>query len=127
MSDLTPLIERLAQYAHAGKLTFGDTLAVCLTGSEYTLHHLPAGVLDHPARLRDLIGNPDQTLIMVITDPGNLPRELRRWEKTRTRIATNGMWLLDPVVTDLKRWWQLHAGQSGLSGPGTPILSATNS
>jgi len=127
MSDLTPLIDRLAQYANAGKLTFGDTVAVCLTGTEHTLHHLPPGVLDHPARLRDLIGNPDQTLIMVITDPGNLPDELRRWEKTRTRIATNGMWLLDPVVTDLKRWWQLHAGQSGLTGPGIPLPTATDS
>src|SRR5699024_8814763 len=51
----------------------------------------------------------------------DLPRELRRWEMTRTRIATNGMWLLDPVITDLKRWWQLPAGQSGLTGPGTPL------
>jgi len=121
MTDLTPLIDHLAQYARAGSLTFGDALAMCLTGTETTIHHLPAEVLDHPARLHGLIGTPDETLIMLIADPADLPRELRRWEMTRTRIATNGMWLLDPVITDLKRWWQLPAGQSGLTGPGTPL------
>lgn len=120
MTVIEPLVEYLLDIATAGELALGDVLAVTLTGQATEIHHLPAGLLEHPYRLLDLIAKPDQLLIVLLSDPGTLPGELHKWEKTRTVIAAEGVWLHDPIVTNLRRWWRLEAGQSALTGTGTP-------
>lgn len=121
MESLEPLVQYLLQIARAGELTFGEILAVTLTQGEIEFHQLPPGVLDHSERLLDLIGTPDQALIVLLVDPGDLPHEIRQWHHTRTLIANKGVWLHDPIVTNLRRWWQLSAGQSALYGPGNEL------
>lgn len=116
------LIDFVLAIAKAGDLSLGDTVAITAIGTKMAIHHLPPGVLDHPERLIDLIGEPDQALLVLITDPARLPKEIKGWHETRTILAADyGLWLHDPIVTNLERWWRLGAGQTGLTGPGTPL------
>lgn len=123
MTDaLARLLEYVQTLATTASLGFGDTLALTLTADDVALHHLPPGLLDHAARLVDLIGTPDQVLIVLITHPGRLPPETRGWLATRTTLAADhGTWMHAPVITDLDRWWQLEPSHTRVTGPGTPL------